>query len=530
MGVSGLMYRVRLKSSLRLFTSGPIQRRLQYWSYALIGVVVFSAVLIVSSLALGALAQVPGGENLVARVPAGVFTLAFVALVFSGLAAAVHTMYLSDDVEVLSAMPITERTIFAYKFWEVLLGNAAFFGALALPVLLACGAALGAPVSYYLLLPVVSVLVLMLPTGLCVLLVMPLMRLLPEGKAREIVTSLGVFIGVGFYAAYFWVLEPGRADSGADPLRALAGSPILGVPPGTWASNALTGGLMDGLLPLGASALGLYLVCLSLTGWAYATGRARAAESGGRARSSGWAERVFGLLPQDVRAVAAKDLVAIPRDLRRSMYLVFPAAMFCVVVAFNYPRLAEGSPGLAYLPSVGLGALVAFQGGCMSVGIEGRPYWALVASPVSPMRLLWGKWATNALVGGLFGLLGPILAVVLVGFDSLGLVGGMAAGILGSAIAALYGVGFSAMFPRFDWENPNQAMTMGGGLLAGICVLLLMVSVAIAALAVFALGGFLPLTLALVCVGAVWVAAAGTIGYAIFAAGAASLGRMDWEF
>ena len=493
---------------------------MQYWSYAVVGVVVFSVVLLLSLLGLGALARVPGGENLVARVPAGVFTLAFVALVFSGLAAAVHTMYLSDDVEVLSAMPVPERTIFAYKFWEVLLGNSAFFVALALPVLLACGFALGGPVSYYLLLPVVSVLVLMLPTGLCVLLVMPLMRLLPEGKAREIVASLGVLVGVGFYAAYFWVLDPGRAESGADPLRALAGSPILGVPPGTWASNALSGGLMDGFVPLGASALGLYLVCLSLTGWAYATGRAR---------SSGWAERVFGLLPQDVRAVAAKDLVAIPRDLRRSMYLVFPAAMFCVVVAFNYPRLADGSPGLAYLPSVGLGALVAFQGGCMSVGIEGRSYWAMAASPVSPLRLLWGKWATNAFVGGLFGLLGPLCAVVFVGFDPLGLVGGVAAGVLGSAIAALYGVGFSAMFPRFDWENPNQAMTLGGGLLAGICVLFLLGSVAIAALAVFALGGFLPLTLALVCVGAVWVAVVGTVGYAIFAAGAASLGRMDWE-
>ncbi len=68
------------------------------------------------------------------------------------------------------------------------------------------------------------------------------------------------------------------------------------------------------------------------------------------------------------------------------------------------------------------------------------------------------------------------------------------------------------MFLRFDRENPNRAMTMGGRLLAGICVLLLLVSVALVALAIFSLGGFIPLILALVRVGAVWAALLGTVG------------------
>lgn len=535
------MRRVRVKTFLRSFTHGRGQQRLQYFSVAVIGGFVFLGVFVFSLLGFGTLLGLEEGAALASLVLAGVYTFVALALVFVGLAAALYTMYLSGDIDVLSSMPIKERTIFAYKFWETLIGNSALFVVLALPMLLAYGISSGASVLFYPALLVVSVLILMVPTGASVLLTMPLMRILPAGKAKEIVGALGIVAATGFYVAQQWLLSPSRAE-GTSTLRSLAEAPILNVPPGSWASEVLAGAallewgrLLGGLVPLAVLAFGVYAVCLGLTGWAYATGRARAAESGGRVRSSGWVGRLLAPLPRDIRAVAVKDLTSLPRDLRRLATLVFPAAMLIALFAINFPGLASAGrvSGLLllgpYLTVSVFAILASFQSGAQAVSIEGRSYWLLAAMPLSPWRLLAGKLVATSFVGTVATLLGSLGLSVILGFYLPGFLLGVAAGVVGSAVGSLYSVGISAMFPRFDWENPNQATTTAGGFALLMCMLGFAVLAMLVTALAFAVSGFVPLPLSVAGAAVLWTAGAAIPGYAVFAAGTESLKRLDWE-
>lgn len=318
-----LMRKVRLRTFARTFIRGKVQQRLRYvFGMILVGIV-FLAVFGLSLGSIGAILRLEGGEELVDTAPAAVYTF---ALVFVGLATALYTMYLSKDLDLLASMPIGERTVCAYKFWETLLRNSAVFVILALPAPLVYGVVTGTSALFYPAVLVVSALILMIPTRSSVALVMPLMRLILANKAKEIVSALGILVGISSYVAQLWFVgRPSRTGGGhISPLQTFSGASVLNVPPGSWASDTVTGvassewgRLLSGLVSLTALAIVIYVVCLSLTGWAYATGRARAAESGGRVHTSGWTGRLLGWLPQDIQAVAAKDLTLLLRDLQR---------------------------------------------------------------------------------------------------------------------------------------------------------------------------------------------------------------------
>lgn len=395
MGVAGLFRQVRVKTFWRSISRAKGARKAQYLFSALFGLLAFASVFFFALLGFRSLlaADAGLGEGLLA----GICTASALALVVAGTATAIHTMYHSDDLDLLASMPLRERTIFAYKYWETLIGGSAVFAIFALPALVAYGVAAGANVAFYPVLAATSVLLLMVPTALCVVLVVPLMRVLPASKAREIVGALGLLTFGGFYVVQQWFLNRSmpRNAGASSSLETLAEAPLLNVPPGTWAADALAGAasaepgrFLSGLLPLAALAAGAYAVCLLVSGWAYATGRARAAESGGRVRSSGWATALFRPLPADVRAVAAKELLVLPRDPQRLAVMLVPIAMLVPVVSINsdlFSSFGGAAPAaLLLVPHLGvgvLGALISLQVGSLAVNLEGRSYWFLAASP-----------------------------------------------------------------------------------------------------------------------------------------------------
>ena len=545
MGLLTLMRRVRLKTIRRAITRAKGVRVAQYVSIGIFGLFISFIVFFGSFFLFGSLASVADGE-LTVRILAGSCTVAVLALVFTGLATALYTMYLSKDLDLLLSLPIKERTIFAYKFWETLAGNSAFFVVLGVPVLVAYGVATGASLLFYLTLPPIVVLLLMIPTGVCVLLIMPLMRLIPANRAREIVAAIGGLLIAVFYLLWFRfgaatapTVEPGVSGS-MEPIRALLDAPILNVPPGSWISETLAGAatlelgrFFAGLLPFAALSVGMYVLSLAVSGWAYATGRARATESGGRVRSTGWAGKLLVPLPQDIRAVVVKDLTSLPRDLRRLVNVVVPVVMGLAFGFFYFsgdqPVMQVPSRFIPYLTMAGFAAMASMSGPAQSVGGEGRSYWFIVASPISAWRLLTAKWITAVLIGTIATLLGVLVVSLVSGLYLPGLLTGLAVGILLSAILDLYTVGVAAMYPRFDWENPNQVVTTGGGWVMMVCLGGLAALVALGATLAFGLTIILPLWAASTIAAALWTALAVAIGYAVFSSGVAQLKNMDWD-
>ena len=320
MSAPALLYKLRIRVLFRYFGAADSRKRWQYGMGIVFGGIVFFVVLFFSLTFFRALlgtgspaGNSTGSPGLAAAALSGTFNLAAVILTTTGLAAALYTLYLSDDLEVLFATPLKERTIFGYKFLETLLTNTPLFLLTVLPISLAYGIAASGRVLSVLLflavLPVVSVLLLTLPTALCILFSMPLMRILPASRAKEIVAGVGAILGAVLYLVYLSVISPDAAEEpannpgGNDPggsateglssaLRPLLESPAVSLPPGSWAAGALSGAssadwaaLLSGLGFLVALAAAAYLLCLAVSGWAYATGRAQAAEAGARVGS-----------------------------------------------------------------------------------------------------------------------------------------------------------------------------------------------------------------------------------------------------
>ncbi len=287
------------------------------------------------------------------------------------------------------------------------------------------------------------------------------------------------------------------------------------------------------MLPLGALAILMYAVALAIVPWAYTAGWVGIGEVGRRVRGAGWAGRVFGRLPADLRAVVIKDLTTFPRDLRQLASMAAVAAVGIVITLVNSPAGETGSrPALAdllpYLTVGGIGGLSASQSANLAIGGEGRAYWLLAAAPIRTWRLLLAKWIV-AFFLGICTVALALLVVSLRGFSATGLLVGLGAGALTTALIATYAIGISASFPRFDWDNPRYAVSTLGGLILGLCIFWMATAGGAAAGLIYALDGVFPLWAALVAGVLAWLIAAAIPATLLLALGHRRLSHMDWE-
>lgn len=538
------------------------RKRLQYGASALFGVIFFVVAL---TFSVGLFRVILGQEGRAAAdALSSLLNVGVVVLLVSAFGAAFYTIYLSRELDLLVAMPLKESAILSYKFWETLFTSSWLYAVFLLPAFVAYGLAAtvsaGAVLLYYPTLVVVSVLLAMIPVGACIILIMPVVRLVPAGRLKELLAVVGTLLGIAAYFGFYWLFgstidpDAGPGGSAASSLRPLLRSPLAEIPPGSWAADTLSGAaslqlgiLLSGLVPLVALSGVIYAACLIVARWAYATGRARASESGGRSRSSGpvygflggLLRRVASPLPPGARAVAAKELHLLPRDLQR----LSTAAMFTLIVSggflgnflINRPELPTKGPEalLPYLAAAAIGMAFVALFSAQSVGIEGRSYWFVIASPLGPANLLIGKWASVVPLGAAAALVVSVVVTLVTNSFSVlavaGIVLGTVGGAIGGAVSGLYGVGIAASFARFDWDNPNQATSQMGLFITMMCVIGLLVLGGLAALAAFLLSLVIPVWTALICGLLIWLAVGTIGGYAVASAGMASLKRMEWE-
>jgi len=535
-----LLRALRLRTLARTLTAVRGPQRLQRLSLALVGLVVFGGVLAITTATFGALREVPDGPAIAEAAIAGSLTVAVFVELFFGLTTAVYTLYLSHDLPLLATMPIRERTVFAYKYWETLAANATLYGVLWAPFLLGYGFATRAGAAYYPLLALTSVLVLMIPTGLSILLIMPVMRLVPAGRAKEIIAVVWTLIGIGVWATFQMLTRPGRESMLNGQYCAVLDAPVFRVPPGRWGADVLLGAaagdwsrMLGGLLPLVSLALAMFGIALAIVPWAYTAGWVRAGESGRRVRGAGWTGLLFGRLPGDLRAVVIKDLTAFPRDLRQLAGMAAVAAVGIVITLVNGPMTASPSSSalssfLPYLTVGGIGGLGASQAANLAIGGEGRAYWLLAAAPIRTWRLLLAKWIV-AFFLGICAVTLALLVISLRGFSVTGLLVGLGAGALTTALIATYAIGISASFPRFDWDNPRYAVSTLGGLILGVCIFWMASAGGAAAGLVYLLVASVPLGAALLAGILAWLLAAAIPAVLLLALGHRRLSRMDWD-
>jgi len=410
----------------------------------------------------------------------GLFTVLMVGVAFSVLTGAIGTLYGSADLPLLLALPLPGWKVFGLKAAETYVSSAALPALFTLPVLVGLGMERAAPVVYYPLAFGAVAALYALPVALGALLALGLVRLAPEGRAKEVATAVSVLAAAGLVFGLralrpeqLTALSPEQFE---ELLQAFARLEI-GWLPSTWASDAVWRALSG---EVGASAAALAALALALLGAmafvaarAYALGWLRALDAVAPAvgrkvgrRVAAWWERPLAPLGS---GIVVKDLRLLARDAGQwsqvlvllalgGVYFISTASLSVGVQTFRDAIGALNVALLAFLLA-GVGVRVAFP----LVSLEGEGFWLVRTAPVRARQVVLSKF-----LGAL-----PLLLALGVGLGvavsgrlelspALAFAAPLAGGAAAFAVAGL-GVGLGAAFPRFDAANPAEIPMSTGG-------------------------------------------------------------------
>jgi ABC-2 type transport system permease protein len=436
-------------------------------------------------------------------VPSVVLFAALIMLVFSSFSSVLSSLYLAGDIDMLLVAPVPMRAVFIVKFFDGLLPQYLLLFALLGPVLLGYGQGMDYGLFYIFTALLFLLLLPLLPAGLGALLVMIVVRIIPARRARDIVSILGGLLGVGFYVITQFVPEVAPRVADVRNLETLLqlNLPLL---PSAWAGRALTAAgerdlptllVYGGLFTL--ISLMTFVGCLLVAARLYYIGWSNMAIQGGRVRPKTPKKAVEqqtrptprfrgaavwgALLPDQARAVFLKDWRLFPRDLRNLQQLIFPLALAAIwtfrlvtvdgTSAAAFPgedaqliRTIEntGSAGIAFFVCLTLANAIAGAG----IGREGRAFWLLKLAPISGLRILLGKLALAYLPFPTVGTLFLVLLAVLRGATAGSFLTGWGLLLLLGLGTTCISLGLGAVFPRLDWENPQQQTTFQAGCLS----------------------------------------------------------------
>ncbi len=419
----------------------------------------------------------PSMATVLERMPAFAFFSAFWMLLLSAVTVAIQTFYLSQELPLLLAAPISPRAIFMAKFVEATAANAALFLTIGAPVLLAYAFARGYITPPFLVhLLVVLVAFAALPTGIGVLATFVLMRILPANRTRDMLAAMGI----AAFALVYVLLSisvPRLSDAstmqrGAEQLARVLSAPLFDQGPWAWAGRVVNGsltgaaawstiGLLVFVAALGVATTALVGHWIHQRGWA----AAQEAPNTGRTPASvgvGW-ERRMRFIPGPMRAVVLKDLRSLGRDMRQLSLFFIPIAVIAVFLVNIQltPRMQVIPPGLLSLALYPVLAMISLRLAMSGFVTENRALWLMLAAPNDPATVLAGKFLYS------YCLSIPLAAIttLIYGFI-MGAAGSQWLSIFGlmfCAVGGFCGIGVGASVVFSDFKADVAGITMSAG-------------------------------------------------------------------
>jgi ABC-2 type transport system permease protein len=337
-----------------------------------------------------------------------------VLLTFSNVVTALSTYYLSEDLELVLALPLRRVEFHYARFVDTLVQSSWMMGLFGMPIFLAYGIRSDAPFSYYLGLAFTVPSLLILGTNLGIVVATLLVNGFSARRTREMMVVLTMVLIMALFVL-IRAIRPERlvnAESFDNLAQFLAQvdfhQPTL-FPP-RWASEVIAATLTYRPFPwleaglLGSAVLASAALARWTTAWGFDTGWARAQESrAARFYRSTLFELLVRPLPRAWRPIVAKELRVFVRD-PSQWSQVFLLAGICTIylVSINaLPLDVFKGPYLRFLQQamsfVGLGmsgfimAAIAARFQFTAVSREGRAFWLPRGAPVSPTTFLWAK-------------------------------------------------------------------------------------------------------------------------------------------
>ena len=428
------------------------------------------------------------GDLLAYKLLSMVLLTFFSLLIFSSILTLLSKLYMSRDLPLVHAMPVSSHKIFLARWVESTVDSAWMVGVYALPVFIAYGIVFRAGPFFYLniLLNLVSMSV--IASAFSAFLVMAAVMIVPASRIRTIF----VFLTLTFFLILFFAFRLIRPERLVDPeffettlvyLKALQ-APLPVYLPSTWAFDSfqavLSGRPMAGLFhdALSVSGAGL-MICLTVifAHRVYFTGMSKTQTAPARLfKRSTTRPRMFPLFTGVSGALAAKEIRTFFRDQTQWTQLFLIGALI-VIYVYNFKVLpVDRSPiktvylqnllaflnmGLATFVLSALTARFAYP----AVSLEREAFWLIRTAPVSLKSFLWTKFVIYFL---------PLLLLTEVLIVATNLLLNVTPFMMAlSTVNVLFmvpgvvalGIGFGAAYPDFSSENPMQSVTSFGGLL-----------------------------------------------------------------
>lgn len=402
-------------------------------------------------------------------------------LVFSGLTVALHFFFLSKDHALLRAAPLSNATLYLFKYIESLFANSSIFWAFGLPLLLAYGLVIKAPVFYYLIGVPAALCFLAFPTGLAGLLSIGLARLIPAKRAKNIAVLI---VGVIFISAWaaFQFLRVSRFDPASKHFNPHSLDHLARMDrhfswlPSEWLSQTLQNSgrgdpqaaLFPFLLLLAGSALLYALGAVLMHSYLQHTPspvKSRLPEHRKIRRDPAYF----------TQALVMREFWILTRDSRQSTQLL----MFLVIILVFPFIVQQNMQGMndmmkQYLPFIYpllLSTLFSATTAARLIPLEGRSFPLIKCGPRPLSRIVLIKNLLAMLLAGPAGFAALLITSQLNQISGVRTV--QALGVLAALCAGAAGVGamFGAHFGKFDWENPKRMLSGAGNLLLTFIIL-----------------------------------------------------------
>lgn len=431
--------------------------------------------------------------SLIHRLLSLVFLLSLSMLFFSNVTASIANIYLSRDIDLLLATPISASWVFALKFVETLLNSSYMIVLFVTPILVALGIASGASLGFYAQIPLTLALLVLPPAAAGILLTMVLMRYLPARRTHQMLSAVGVVLAISLITM-LRVLAPERllAPTATEDFRAVIGA--LTVPaseylPSTWAADTQLAALSDdwamlprSLGPLLVTALACLIVTHLAARHLYFRGVTASHESARRRRA------VVGVAPVAL-GQGGRDFKTFFRDPTQWTQLLLLGALI-VIYVFNITALPTELMLIgAFLTirdvvawvNVGLAGFVLAAIGMRfvlpSLSTEGGAFWMFASSPSDRRTYLLRKLLFFVPPMVVFSLGLVALSGQALGVDEHTQRLSLATTVLVTATLTTMAVGLGAALPSFKLENPTQYVLTPGGILYGVMALVYVMAV-----------------------------------------------------
>jgi ABC-2 type transport system permease protein len=431
------------------------------------------------------------GDILARKLLSMVLLTFFSILIFSSILTALSTLYLSKDLPLIHAAPVTVDRVFFARWIESTFDSSWMPFLFGLPIFLAYAQVYDAGLNFYLALAGSLLAFCLLASALGTLVVVLLVVSLPANRMRDIFVLLTIVLVILLYFLFRFMrperlVDPTALATLSGYLRSLEapGSPFL---PTTWILETLwpvltgTGGsafFYLGLSVTGAMSMVFIDIKLSRVFYFRGVSKAQVARRGVRSskRPIGFHRKRSLLTSGKIGALLSKDTKTFFRDNTQWSQLFLLVALI-VVYLYNFKVLPiEKAPiKTFYLQNIlsflnmGLAGFVlaamAVRFVFPAVSIEGQAFWMIRSAPVPLKAFLWVKFWTYlvpliVLAEILVVLTNKLLSVT----PFMMWLSAITIFFLVFGITAM-GVGLGAAYPNFHLENIARVATGFGGML-----------------------------------------------------------------